>query len=188
MLVEFPKHPFWDFSLKVYTSDGVAEACLELQNTHQLDVNILLFCLWYGVSGRGKLSDKEIKKIICHVDIWHRDLVKELRKLRVMLKGGMKNAPSELTESLRRSLQKTEIDAEHIEQLMLATLIPGVGDDSRDSRKKIEETISNISSYFATFGTVSTRDWKYLMVILQTVFPGQKLRPLPMEIETFEES
>ncbi len=188
MLVEFPKHPFWDFSLKVYTSDGVAEACLELQNTHQLDVNILLFCLWYGASGRGKLNDKEIKKIICHVDIWHRDVVKELRKLRVLLKGGMKNAPAELTISLRRSLQKIEIDAEHIEQLMLSTLIPAVEDASKDDRKKIEETISNISSYFAIFGTISTRDWKNLMVILETVFPGQQLRGLSMDIETFVES
>jgi uncharacterized protein (TIGR02444 family) len=40
--IEFPDHPFWDFSLQVHQCLGVPEACLELQTRHGLDVNMLL--------------------------------------------------------------------------------------------------------------------------------------------------
>ena len=44
--------PFWQFSGAVYAHPGVAEACLDLQDRHGLDVNLLLFCAWAGVQGR----------------------------------------------------------------------------------------------------------------------------------------
>src|SRR5690606_38692262 len=36
----------WQFSLAVYTRDGVAEHCLALQSRLGLDVNVLLLMLW----------------------------------------------------------------------------------------------------------------------------------------------
>ena len=53
MSVSFPEHPFWDFSLSVYSTEGVPAACLVLQDHHQVDVNVILFCCWLGASGRG---------------------------------------------------------------------------------------------------------------------------------------
>ena len=53
---DFPDHPFWDFSLIVYMTPGVGPACVALQEAHELDVNIVLFCLWAGASGRGALG------------------------------------------------------------------------------------------------------------------------------------
>ena len=50
--MDFPDHPFWDFSLRVHGADGVAGACLDLQDAHQLDVNIVLYCCWIGATGR----------------------------------------------------------------------------------------------------------------------------------------
>ena len=49
---DFLPHPFWNFSLELYAGDGVAEACLDLQERRGCDVNILLFCCWLGASGR----------------------------------------------------------------------------------------------------------------------------------------
>ncbi len=34
-------HPFWNFSLEVYGGEGVARACLELQDRRGVDVNLL---------------------------------------------------------------------------------------------------------------------------------------------------
>ena len=39
---------FWKFSLELYDREGVAAACLALQEEYQLDVNLLLFCYWHG--------------------------------------------------------------------------------------------------------------------------------------------
>ena len=63
MAAEFPDHPFWDFSLRVYGSEGVPEACLVLQERHGIDVNVLLYCFWLGASGRGTLDDGEIAAV-----------------------------------------------------------------------------------------------------------------------------
>ena len=104
-MTEFPDHPFWDFSLSVYMSDGVGAACLELQTTHELDVNILLFCLWFGASGRGSLNADQIAAAIEAVDAWHQEVVRALRAVRVRMKGGVTEAPSALTESLRQRIQ-----------------------------------------------------------------------------------
>jgi uncharacterized protein (TIGR02444 family) len=38
---DFLPHPFWNFSLELYGGDGVAEACLDLQERRRCDVNIL---------------------------------------------------------------------------------------------------------------------------------------------------
>ena len=38
--------PFWRFSLRLYRAPGVGDACIALQETSGVDVNLLLFLLW----------------------------------------------------------------------------------------------------------------------------------------------
>ena len=44
---------FWRFSLAFYERPGVADALIALQDCDGFDVNLVLFALWLGVSGRG---------------------------------------------------------------------------------------------------------------------------------------
>ena len=44
----------WRFSLAFYARPGVAEALIALQDRAGLDVNLMLFALWLGVSGRSR--------------------------------------------------------------------------------------------------------------------------------------
>ena len=44
---------FWNFSLALYDAQGVAAACLELQEAYQLDVNLIL-----SVSGTAAPMEK----------------------------------------------------------------------------------------------------------------------------------
>lgn len=173
-MAEFPDHPFWDFSLDVYMSDGVGAACLELQDAHELDVNILLFCMWLGASGRGVLTAAEMKTVTGAVHTWHHDVVRSLRAVRTLMKGGMEPAPADLTESLRRRIQKAEIDCEHTEQLMLAGSIETSADEARPEGARLADAVSNISEYFQSFGgTVSDEDRGNLATMLGVAFPGQ---------------
>ena len=48
---------FWRFSLGFYARPGVADAFLALQDEAGSDVNLILFGLWLGLSGRGRLDD-----------------------------------------------------------------------------------------------------------------------------------
>ena len=52
----------WEFSLKLYSEPGVAASCLSLQNQHGFDVNLVLFCIWYGFR-HGELTEDLLEQI-----------------------------------------------------------------------------------------------------------------------------
>lgn len=116
-----PTHDFWAFSLDVYRQAGVAEACLELQDRLEADVNLVLFAAWVGASGR-RLSSCEIQAASDLVREWQRDVVKVLRLLRRRLKVGPPPAPNSQTDALREAIKATELSAERIEQETLSQL------------------------------------------------------------------
>lgn len=149
---EFPDHPFWDFSLRVYGSEGVPEACLVLQERHGIDVNVLLYCFWLGASGRGTLDDGEIAAVCRTVDAWHRDVVRAVRAVRQRLKGGFGGAPVALSEPLRRRVAKIEVDLEHVEQLMLAGSLAREADESLDEGSRLDHALRNAAAYFRAVG------------------------------------
>jgi len=121
--MDFPDHPFWDFSLEVYHREGVGAACLHLQARHGIDVNVMLFCLWLGHSGRGVMTDEELRALRAATDQWHEVVVRGLRRIRVTLKDEFPDTPEKLRESLRGSIQAAEINSEHLEQLLLAAAV-----------------------------------------------------------------
>jgi len=146
-MTSFPDHPFWDFSLRVYGSEGVAPACLVLQDAHGIDVNVLLLCCWLGASGRGAVGSEDIAQIVEAVSAWHREIVRGLRAVRKRLKEPVGGEDRELALSIRKQVQKIEIDAEHIEQLLLAAAAEALpdaapGDPAEDAR-------ANAETYFA---------------------------------------
>ncbi len=113
-----PKSAFWDFSTAVYDRPGVAEACLSLQDRRGLDVNILLFCCWAGVRGQA-LTAAELAARIAAVRPWQDEVVKPLRAVRRWLKE-QHTAPSKAAEALRQAIKAQELEAERLEQLILA--------------------------------------------------------------------
>ena len=169
---EFPDHPFWDFSLDVYMSKGVGAAFLELQRAHELDVNILLFCMWVGASGRGSLTTEQMTALLAAVSIWHEDVVRALRAIRVRMKGGIGDEPTQLSESLRQRIQKIEIDCEHAEQLMMTQVLDMTVNNGKTASEKLVDAASNISTYFATFGSISASDKQNLCFVLRVAFPN----------------
>src|SRR6476646_4741300 len=83
---DFLPHPFWNFSLEIYSGAGVAEACLDLQDRRGCDVNVLLFCCWLGASGRPPLTADRLRAILKVSDVWQAEIVRPLRQVRQLLK------------------------------------------------------------------------------------------------------
>lgn len=154
--MDFPEHPFWDFALEVYMTEGVGAACLTLQAELHVDVNVVMFCLWNGASGRGALTDAEIAAAIAAVETWHERVVKGLRAVRQVMKGGMPPAPVELSEPLRRRIQKIEIDAEHLEQLMLAAAVVREPVAGRPAASRARDGVATIAAYLRAIGARPT--------------------------------
>ncbi len=116
------ENPFWDFSLAVYGREGVAPACLALQDRHGLDVNLLLFCLWAGTRGRA-LAAAELDRLIAAARPWQEGVVAPLRAARRWLKG-RQPVPGDSAATLRSAIKERELDAEAIEQAMLFAQFP----------------------------------------------------------------
>ena len=77
--------PFWRFSLRFYRQDGVADACITLQEEAGVDVNLLLFLLWHATRKRS-LSASEIAELERWIAPWRNMTVIPLRTMRRALK------------------------------------------------------------------------------------------------------
>ncbi len=120
----FPDHPFWNYSLRLYAQPGVQEASLTLQDEHGLDVNLVLFCIWCGMEGPGELTADELNQAMAVTGPWQADVVEPVRTIRRTLKHNPRGADPELIQVFRPRVQALELDGEHVEQLMLAALVP----------------------------------------------------------------
>jgi uncharacterized protein (TIGR02444 family) len=115
-------NPFWKFSLAVYARPRVADACLSLQDSHSLDVNLLLFCLWYAIYGSSALAEDELRRAVTATRSWQDRVVGPLRTLRRRLKTDPCGMPSAAAGGFRLRLQEAELAAERIEQDRLFAL------------------------------------------------------------------
>ena len=115
----------WEFSLKLYAEPGVAASCLSLQNQHGFDVNLVLFCIWYGFR-HGELTEDLLETALETSDSWRKTVVQPLRHLRTRLKRalveGAYSSSSEISV-LRELIKTAELDAERIQQQELEKLI-----------------------------------------------------------------
>ena len=166
----FPDHPFWTFSTGLYGRDGVAAACLSLQERHQLDVNILLFCIWSAAERGRALSREEMAGVLERVGAWHEEVVRRLRAVRQRMKEGAPGMEEALVEAVRKRVLGAELECEHVEQLMLAGPVsPEMGDAERGSP---DTALHNIARYYAAAGYgANDGDARDIAALLAPLFP-----------------
>ena len=120
-------NPLWRFSLAHYRRRGVAMACLALQDRAGVDVNLLMFALWHGASGRGRLDRPALRRIVRAVSAWQKWVVAPLRDLRRRLKPLTEDpalGPLRWPISrLRAEVKRLELEAEQTEQAMLFAMV-----------------------------------------------------------------
>ena len=175
MSIEYPDHPFWNFSIKIYAGEGFSNACINIQERHQMDVNLLLLGTWYGASGRGCLSTDQLKKVIEITSIWNKEIVCSLRPVRTRLKDSMDGFPINQTEAMRKALLAMEVECEHIEQLAVARCLgdKALGPDNFTSGR-IEDSVDNVFCYFNVKKVRPTEDdLDDLSIILMSAYPNK---------------
>jgi uncharacterized protein (TIGR02444 family) len=117
--MDFPEHPFWNYSMALYGKPGVAEACLRLQDGCGLDVNLLLYACWLAASGYEPPSQEDWRRLIDGTAAWRTQAVEPLRGVRRFLKEA-KGIPQSAV--LRERVKALELAAEHAQQLAIAAL------------------------------------------------------------------
>jgi uncharacterized protein (TIGR02444 family) len=169
--LRWPVNPFWDYALELYRKEGVETACLELQQRHGVDVNIVLLCCWLG--HRGIAADEAVlARIADVVEAWQEEVVRPLRAVRGRLKaaltmpqpGSVAARWPELAGALRQRVLALEIDGERLEQLLLAEFTAGLGPAAAPG-------VALASANLAGYGAFGPPDRVGLATLLQAAFP-----------------
>lgn len=106
-------NPFWSYSLTQYSNPDCETFCLDAQNTHGLDVNLILFSVWLATQNRMLNLDLLPSFIKQH----QQGIVTPLRDLRIKMKARARS--NEQISNLRDSLKRLELQAEQLEQWWL---------------------------------------------------------------------
>ena len=80
------ENPFWEFSVELYKREGVANACLRLQDRCGADVNILMYCCWAAYHHGAQFDADTVDRILSVVASWQTAVIKPLRDIRRALK------------------------------------------------------------------------------------------------------
>jgi uncharacterized protein (TIGR02444 family) len=110
---------FWNFSLAFYGRPGVSPACLELQDRHGRDVNLVLYACWVGLSGRGRLTEADIALAAAKNNPWRQEVIEKLRAARRAIKEQAAEAAQ-----FYAAAKAIELEAERLAQQRLAVLAP----------------------------------------------------------------
>lgn len=109
---------FWDYSLALYRSADVEDHCMALQNEYAFDVNLVLFCVWFGHQ-YGELPAPLLEDAVAFSKNWRQSIVQPLRSVRTTMKSNNKLAAgtkeSEFTK-LKEDVKKLELQAEKLQQ------------------------------------------------------------------------
>lgn len=110
--------------MELYSSPEVSSACLDLQDQHGIDVNLLLLCCWYGARV-GELSETSLNQALAYSKQWREEVVKPLRQTRVWMKS---NIPSDQNQRLsfqdvRNEIKSVELRAEKHQQSVLEVIV-----------------------------------------------------------------
>jgi len=143
--------PFWTFSLSLYRMEGVAPACIELQDSAGVDVNILLFALFLAAKGRA-LEAADIAEMDAALKGWRDDVVIPLRGVRRVLRSPEKSIDAAQAAALRERIKAVELEAERLQQEALHALRPteawGVAQPPASAAP------ANVAAYAAYLGAV----------------------------------
>ncbi|GER00721.1 hypothetical protein JCM17845_13440 [Iodidimonas gelatinilytica] len=108
---------FWEFSLSLYGKDGVAPACLALQDKQGADVNILLYLCYLVVTGHRLLDRSDMAVLMEKTDEIRSTVLAPMRALRRRLKTMAASNP--MLEPVYRTAKDAELAAEKSQQFEL---------------------------------------------------------------------
>ena len=125
---------FWNFSLDLYSREGVAAACLALQSDYQLDVNLILFCYWYG-NYFGEVDEQLLADAVEFSAKWRHHVVQPLRDSRNWMK--LNADRNDGFDKLRERIKADELAAEKYQQERIAALVHETSGAERDDAGSI---------------------------------------------------
>jgi len=112
----------WDYAVGFYARPGVSQVCLQLQDRHRVDVNMLMLAAWAGdVLGAG-LSAADVRQLQEVGAVWQREVVGPIRRLRRRMKKAAGATSGLELAGILESVKALELRAERLELEQLEAL------------------------------------------------------------------
>lgn len=137
--------PLWDFALDLYRLDGVADACLTLQDECDADICELLWWCWLEHHGMTPVAD--VTTQLASLYEWQREMTRPLRQRRRALKQRALTNPD--IAELRETLKHAELLAER-EALTLLQRLTAQAPLIRQRQTDDSSLQQRLSQYLAT--------------------------------------
>jgi uncharacterized protein (TIGR02444 family) len=80
----FSELPLCRFAFEIYAHEAVKECCLDLQNSHLANVNMVLWCCWLEATGI-RLAPEVLPEVRSTIDAISQQTVVKLREVRAAL-------------------------------------------------------------------------------------------------------
>ena len=113
----------WEWALATYAADGVAEACLELQDTAGQNIPLLLWAAWCAAEGRTPDEDA-LEAAGDTARAWQETAIAPLRAIRRTLKPRAADLDDADREAVRDMVKAVELEAERRLLTALEALAP----------------------------------------------------------------
>ena len=169
--MNFPDSELWTFSIQTYALPEVEDACLILQNNYDVDINILMYCLWVAEKSI-VLNTEDTRLLIKTTEPWQKTILKPLRDARRMMKQHIIAMPSDLLDQTVSNLSEMELNAEHMSQLALEKTISLNRNTDKHDLTTIECASANLSTYLKQLesNTPTSEASNELCTLLNAVF------------------
>ncbi len=113
----------WDWSTRAWAAEGVADACLELQDAGGQNAPLLLWAAWAAATGR-VLDDDTLEAGCDTARAWQEIAVAPLRAVRRALKPRAPDLDDVAREAVRAQVKAVELAAERHLLIALEALVP----------------------------------------------------------------
>ena len=113
----------WDWAVAAYGADGVADACLELQDAASQNVPLVLWAAWCAAEGRAPDEDA-LEAAGDTARAWQETAIAPLRAVRRALKPRAPDLDDEAREAVRAQVKAVELEAERRLLTALEALAP----------------------------------------------------------------
>lgn len=158
------RQDFPEYSMALYGRGNVEASCLRLQDEYGLDVNVVLFCYWFGAH-HGVIDAGLWQRIEAISGQWQSQLIRPLREARRWLKDPGFD-PDLATMELRERIKQDEITAELLQQQMMQEACEGVTAGAPDT--PAEAARCNARALLESNGTAMTREIDDLLAEIST--------------------
>ena len=160
------QNPFWQFSVNLYKNEPIKYACLYLQNTQDININLLLFLLWVAKTTRGAVSEKQLTQISDRLDYWHSSITIPMRKIRTK-----DILQVEQYRHVRRAVLSAELFSDQLEQAILYEYGYNLAKHPYESRQQLSDAVKSLKAFSHFYKFVWHQiSQQQLVTLLQHVF------------------